>query len=110
MAKKKLYYSISEVAIMFDLKLSTLRYWEREIKQLKPRRNDKGTRFYSEKDICLIKQIVYLSDVEGFKLDGVKQKLSTKFDETVVQQEIFERLTNIRKRLLGVLVQLEKLD
>ena len=55
MAKEKLYYSISEVAEMFSINQSNLRFWEKEFKQLKPRRNDKGTRFYTKEDIQLVK-------------------------------------------------------
>lgn len=110
MANKKLYYSISEVAAMFEVKLSTLRYWEREINQLKPRRNDRGTRFYTQKDIQLIKQIIYLCNEQHFTIEGVKKKLSNQLDETATQHELYERLVNIRKRLNGVRKQLEKLD
>ena len=52
---EKIYYSISEVAEMFQINQSNLRFWEKEFKQLKPRRNEKGTRFYSKDDLQLIK-------------------------------------------------------
>jgi len=52
---EKLYYSISEVASMFNVNQSNLRFWEKEFKQLKPRRNEKGTRFYTNEDIVTIK-------------------------------------------------------
>ena len=57
---EKLFYSISEVAEMFHVNQSNLRFWEKEFKQLKPKRNDKGTRFYSPGDIQIIKLIIYL--------------------------------------------------
>ena len=57
---EKLYYSISEVASMFNVNQSNLRFWEKEFKQLKPRRNDKGTRFYTKDDITTIKKIIFV--------------------------------------------------
>ena len=58
---EKLYYSIAEVAKMFNVNQSLLRFWEKEFKQLSPRRNEKGTRFYTKQDIFIIKQIECLS-------------------------------------------------
>ena len=43
----KLYFSISEVAQMFDVNESTLRFWEKKFTLIKPRRNAGGTRFYT---------------------------------------------------------------
>ena len=55
---EKLYYSISEVAEMLNVNQSNLRFWEKEFKQLKPKRNDKGTRFYTQEDINVLKKIM----------------------------------------------------
>ncbi|MBP1663271.1 MAG: transcriptional regulator [Bacteroidetes bacterium] len=96
---EKIYYSISEVAAMFSINQSNLRFWEKEFKQLKPRRNEKGTRFYSKDDIQLIKQIIFLINDQKLTLDGVKKKLSDKKDVVVKQQEIKERLTAIRDEI-----------
>lgn len=75
---EKIYYSISEVAEMFQINQSNLRFWEKEFKQLKPRRNEKGTRFYSKDDLQLIKQIVFLVNDQKLTLEGVRKKLSDK--------------------------------
>lgn len=99
---EKIYYSISEVATMFQVKISTLRFWEKEIEQLKPKRNDKKTRFYSKEDIQTIKQIKYLIDDQKLTLKGVKEKLSEKKDIVAKQQELVERLKNIRKELKSI--------
>lgn len=99
---EKLFYSISEVAEMFSINQSNLRFWEKEFKQLKPKRNDKGTRFYSPEDIQVIKQISYLVNEQKLTLDGAKRKLSQKKDVVAKQQEIVERLKTIRTELLGI--------
>ncbi|MDD4968749.1 MAG: MerR family transcriptional regulator [Paludibacter sp.] len=99
---EKLFYSISEVADMFQVNQSNLRFWEKEFKQLKPKRNPKGTRFYSPDDILVIKSIIYLVNEQKLTLDGAKRKLSQKKDVVAKQTEVVERLKLIRKELLGI--------
>ena len=99
---EKLFYSISEVADMFHVNQSNLRFWEKEFKQLKPKRNAKGTRFYSPEDISVIKSIIYLVNEQKLTLDGAKRKLNQKKDVVAKQQEVVERLKLIRKELLGI--------
>ena len=99
---EKLFYSISEVAEMFQVNQSNLRFWEKEFKQLKPKRNVKGTRFYSSEDIALIKSIIYLVSEQKLTLDGAKRKLSQKKDSVAKQTEVVERLKSIRKELMGI--------
>jgi DNA-binding transcriptional MerR regulator len=99
---EKLFYSISEVADMFNVNQSNLRFWEKEFKQLKPKRNAKGTRFYTPDDIQVIKQIIYLVNEQKLTLDGVRRKLSQKKDAVAKQQEVVERLKAIKEELLGI--------
>lgn len=99
---EKIYYSISEVAEMFQLNLSNLRFWEKEIKQLKPKRNEKGTRFYTKDDIQTIKQIKYLIEEQKLTLKGVQEKLNEKKDVIAKQQELVERLKNLREELKSI--------
>ena len=93
---EKLYYSISEVAAMFKINQSNLRFWEKEFKQLKPRRNDKGTRFYTNEDIATIKKIVFLVEEQKLTLEGAKRRLGQKKDAVEKQQQLVERLKSIR--------------
>ena len=97
-----MYYSISEVANMFEINQSNLRFWEKEFKQLKPKRNDKGTRFYTQEDIDTIKQIMFLVNEQNLTLQGDKQKMSKKMDVVAKQQQIVERLKSIRNELKGI--------
>jgi DNA-binding transcriptional MerR regulator len=99
---EKLFYSISEVAEMFHVNQSNLRFWEKEFKQLKPKRNTKGTRFYSPDDISVIKSIFYLVNEQKLTLEGAKRKLSQKKDAVAKQSEVVERLKLIRKELMGI--------
>lgn len=99
---EKLYYSISEVADMFNINQSNLRFWEKEFKQLHPKRNPKGTRFYTNDDIQLIKQIIFLVNEQKLTLDGARRKLSQKKDSIAKQQEAVERLKAVREELMGI--------
>lgn len=106
MAKEKLYYSIREVAEMFNVNQSNLRFWEKEFKQLKPRRNDKRTRFYSKDDIQVVKEIIFLVNNQKLTLDGARKRLGEKKDAVTKQQELAERLTNVRDELKALLKQM----
>ena len=105
---EKIYYSISEVAEMFQINQSNLRFWEKEFKQLKPRRNEKGTRFYSKDDLQLIEQIVFLVNDQKLTLEGIRKKLRDKKDVVAKQQEIKERLTTVREELKSMIALIDK--
>ncbi len=99
---EKLFYSISEVAQMFHVNQSNLRYWENEFKQLSPKRNAKGSRFYTIEDIQIIKQIIFLINEQKLTLVGAKRKMNQKKDSVAKQQELVERLSKIRNELVGI--------
>ena len=105
---EKIYFSISEVSDLLGLSQSNLRFWEKEFKNLKPKRNNKGTRFYTKDDIETIKQISYLVNDQKLTLDGAKRRLNQKKDAVAKQQEIVERLKEIRKELKGISNELTK--
>lgn len=72
----KLYYSISEVAETIGVNQSLLRFWEKEFSSfIKPCKNDKGTQFYNNEDIEIIKQIHFLVNTQGLTLSDARQKL-----------------------------------
>jgi len=98
----KLYYSIGEVAKMFDVNTSLIRFWEKEFDILKPKKNKKGNRLFTQKDVDNIKVIYHLVKERGYTLDGAKKKLRENKDDTIQNEQIVERLKEIR----GFLVEL----
>ncbi len=100
MDSKRLYYSIAEVSDMLKISQSNLRFWEKEFRQLKPRRNNRGTRFYTKEDIQVVKQIIFLTKDQKLTLDGAKKKLGSKRDEVEVKQQVVERLTKLPEAAL----------
>lgn len=78
---EKRYFTITEVSKELDVKPSMLRYWEKEFRQLTPRTNGRGKRFYTRKDIELIQQIHQLVKVERFTLDGARRALAARAEQ-----------------------------
>ena len=99
----KLYYSIGEVAEMFDVNTSLIRFWEKEFPTIKPKKNNKGNRLFSPKSVLELQNIYQLVKVDGHTLEGAKKAL--KSGEVLITQpelnkeELIERLEGIRERL-----------
>lgn len=74
---EKLYYTIGEVARMFDVNTSHIRFWSKEFEVIKPATNKKGNRLYTQSDIDNFKKIYHLVKEKGFTLKGAKVELKT---------------------------------
>ncbi|MBO7541218.1 MAG: MerR family transcriptional regulator [Bacteroidales bacterium] len=74
---EKLYYSISDVARMFGVNTSLIRYWEKEFDCIRPVKNKKGNRQFTQSDIDNIRKIYHLTKECGFTLAGAKEQLKT---------------------------------
>lgn len=110
MKTEKLYYSIREIATMFNVAPSLLRFWEKEFEYISPKKNSKGTRFYSKENIENIKQIYFLVKEKGMTLDGAKKCLKNNKNGVYNQQQIIERLTNIKQQLSEIKKALDEED
>jgi len=104
---KKLFYTIGEVAEMFDVNVSHIRFWTNEFTTLKPSKNNKGNRLYTSDDIEKLKKIHELVKVQGYTLKGARAKL--KDDKKVVKgnEPLIKSLQKIRRSLLEVHSKLE---
>ena len=117
----KLYYSIGEVADMLHVNPSLLRFWEKEFNLTVSKKNKKGNRLFSVKEIEQIKRIYHFVKVEGYTLDGAKKALKQKgsgtqqitsttsiVDETAVTNqrkdfsELIDKLEDIKSKLLRI--------
>ena len=105
----KIYYSIKEVAKMFDVTESLLRYWEKEFPQLNPKTGGGNIRQYSDKDIELIRSIHNLVKVRGFKLASARKMLTHNKDVVDKNAEVMERLMGIKDELKEIKRQLDYL-
>ena len=103
---KKLYYTISEVAKMFNVNQSLLRYWEKKFAIIKPKKNKKGNRYFTETDIENIRNIYYLVKERGMTLKGAEKKLRENKNDTANNLEAIQRLKDIRERLVELKSQI----
>lgn len=105
MSEGKLYYSIGEVAAMLDVNPSLLRFWESEFDCIRPVKNKKGTRSYTQKDIELLQRIHHLTKECGFTLEGAREQLknNTVLDERMQMVENLKSVKNFLIELKEVL-------
>ncbi|MDR0833464.1 MAG: MerR family transcriptional regulator [Candidatus Symbiothrix sp.] len=106
---QKLFYSIKEVAEMFNIEEPTLRYWETEFPNIKPGRTDGNIRQYRQSDIEEIRTVYYLVKDQGMTLAGAKQKLNDNRDHYVKKGEVVDRLKRLRTELLTLKNELSAL-
>ena len=92
----KMYYSIREVADHFEVATSLLRFWESEFEHLSPKRNEKGTRFYTKKNVDDISEVYHLVKEKGFTLQGAKEAI--KNNATTAKKNIQLKLSLISIR------------
>ena len=96
----KLFFTISEVAAMFKVNASLIRFWEKEFEVLKPRKSNKGNRLYTKKDIENLRVIYNLVKEKGFTLQGAKEKLKQKPVESQNKNlEAIEKLQRVKTYL-----------
>jgi len=100
----KLYYSIGELAEMLDVNASLLRFWEKEFNLKVSKRNKKGNRLYSVKEIEEINKIYALVKVQLFTLDGAKKVMKSKDKSQIfdTKHNVASKLENIKTKLLNL--------
>ena len=99
---EKLFYKISEVAKMFNVNISAIRFWEKEFDILKPKKNKKGNRLFTPKDIKNIQIIYHLLKERGFTVEGAKKKLKENKSDTIDNIQIINHLKDVRGFLVSL--------
>lgn len=103
---EKVFYSISEVAEMFDVNTSNIRFWENEFDILKPQKNKKGNRMFTTEDLGNLKIIYHLLKEKGLTIKGAQKKLKDNKEDTIQNFEVVSRLQEIRQQLIEIKDQL----
>jgi DNA-binding transcriptional MerR regulator len=98
----KMFYSIGEVATMFNVNTSLIRYWENEFDVIKPQKNKKGNRLFTQKDIENFHLIWHLVKERGMTLSGAKKKIKDNRTETEHNFELVKKLTEIKSLLIEI--------
>jgi DNA-binding transcriptional MerR regulator len=96
---KKLYYSIGEVAEMFEVSASLIRFWEQEFDILQPKKNRKGNRLFTPEDVENFRLIYHLVKERGFTLEGARNKISQNHMQVKEQHDSIQSLLKIRSFL-----------
>lgn len=106
---EKLFYSMGEVAEMFDVNASLIRHWETQFSVLRPKRNKKGNRLFTPQDVENLKLIYHLVKEQGMTLEGARKALRQRRCEPGVQRdmELLERLQRVRAMLEEVREELK---
>ncbi len=103
---EKRYYGIGEVARAFDVNTSLIRFWEKEFNKIKKKKNAKGNRKFTPKDIQNLQLIYHLVKERGFTLEGAKIHLREERQKTLSNFEIIQKLERIKLELIKIKNQL----
>lgn len=97
----KMYYSIGELSKMLEVNASLLRFWEKEFQLKVSKRNKKGNRLYTVKEIEVIYRIYTLVKVNGYTLDGAKKAIKSKSKDAIDEKQIvISKLNGIKQKLI----------
>ena len=103
----KRYYSIREVSELLDVPESTLRYWEKEFKEISPKKTSSGVRQYTEADINQIKFVKFLVHDNHLTIKGAQQRMKENPKHTADMHEVVSRLKSVRQALVDILAELD---
>ncbi|MEK6153444.1 MerR family transcriptional regulator [Flavobacteriaceae bacterium 3-367] len=103
---EKRYYGIGEVAKAFGVNTSLIRFWEKEFDVLKPKKNAKGNRKFTPKDITNLQLIYHLVKERGFTLEGAKTHLKEEKLKTLSNFEVIQKLERVKAELVKIKNQL----
>ncbi len=99
---QKRYYSIGEVAKLFDVNPSLIRFWENEFDVLQPKKNRKGNRLFTNDDIENLKIIYHLVKEKGFTLSGAKEEMKKNPSDLKENQKVIQSLEKLKSFLLDI--------
>lgn len=102
----KLYYTIGEVAEMFNVSKSLIRFWETEFQFLKPHKNSKGDRRFTRQNIEQLQMIYHLVKEKGYTLDGAKKEIKENRQKLHARSQAIKSLTQLRQKLEALKSQL----
>jgi DNA-binding transcriptional MerR regulator len=105
---EKVYWTIGEVAAMFKVNASLIRFWEKEFDIIKPHKNKKGDRLFTKNDVNNFGIIYHLVKERGFTLQGAREKLKENILDTVDNVEIVKSLKKVREFLVELRNELPK--
>lgn len=104
----KKFYKISQVSELLSVPQSTLRFWETQFNILRPKRSEKGTRFYTPEDLEKIRMIQYLIKDRGFKIEKAQEIIKHNHSGVTKRYQAMKRLQEVREQLLALLASIDR--
>mgnify|MGYP001174124121 FL=1 len=99
---EKHFYTIGEVAEMFGVNPSLIRFWEKNFDTISPQKNKKGNRLFTKESIEEIRLVYHLVKERGMTLKGAQQKIKSNREDVVNEHEVVKQLKNIRGMLVEI--------
>jgi DNA-binding transcriptional MerR regulator len=96
---EKRYYSIGEIAKAFNVNTSLLRFWEKEFKEIQPKKKEGGARKYTPEDVTNIQKIYHLLKEKGLTIEGAKKQLKLKNLSEEGNLEVILKLEQLKSDL-----------
>ncbi len=106
--EKKIYYSIGEVAKIFNVNNSLIRFWEKEFDIIKPKKNSRGNRIFTKNDVKNISLIYHLLREKKYTIQGAIKKIRENKDGVQKNYEIIQNLKKVRSQLVEIREELKK--
>lgn len=99
---EKKYYTIGEVATIFKVATSMIRFWESEFEIIKPGKNKKGNRIFTKKDVESVKLVYHLVKEKGYTLQGAREFIKNSQENGAITENVamINSLRNIRSFLV----------
>lgn len=104
----KIFYKISDVSELLGVPASTLRYWEQEFPEIRPRRSASNQRYYKAEDLRTLQMIHYLVKVKGLRIESAKEEMAKNSNNISKRLEVIDILTSTRDDLKAMLSALSK--
>lgn len=104
---EKVYYTIGEVARIFGVNTSLIRFWEKEFDIIQPHKNKKGNRLFTPEDVDHFHTIYHLVKERGFTLQGAKDQLKMKREEVESDLQLLKTLKELKDFLVEMRNQLD---
>jgi len=106
--KGKIYYTMGEVAEMFDVTPALIRHWESKFDILKLQKNKKGNRLFTPTDVDHFKLIYHLVKERGMTLAGAEKRIRQNKTGALRDMEVVDRLQHIRSMLVEIREELRE--
>ncbi len=97
---QKIFFRIGEVAKKFNVQTSLIRYWEKEFSFIHPKKSDKGTRLFTQKDMDNFEIVYHLIKEKGMTIQGTREYFKKHYDKDSLDKlEVINTLKRTRNLL-----------